>query len=71
MRTSSFRRLGLIRPLALACGLAFAGGAAQAAPDAKLLAAAQKAQPAVTSTSRRWFHRIGHADRRPAEMPHR
>jgi glutamate carboxypeptidase len=47
MRTSSFRRFGLIRPLALACGLAFAAGAAQAAPDARLLAAAQKAQPAV------------------------
>jgi glutamate carboxypeptidase len=33
--------------VALACGLAFATAAAQAAPDARLLAAAEKAQPAV------------------------
>ncbi|WP_213955185.1 MULTISPECIES: glutamate carboxypeptidase [unclassified Variovorax] len=37
----------LLSSIAMACGLAIAGTAVQAAPDAKLLAAAEKAQPAV------------------------
>ncbi|OUM03529.1 glutamate carboxypeptidase [Variovorax sp. JS1663] len=38
---------GLVSTIALACGLFLAAAAAQAAPDAKLLAAAEKAQPAL------------------------
>jgi hypothetical protein len=44
MRSPSFFTL---RSVALACGLALGVAAVQAAPDAKLLAAAEKAQPAV------------------------
>ncbi len=44
MRSSFFA----LRSIAVACGLALGAAAAvQAAPDAKLLAAAEKAQPAV------------------------
>jgi glutamate carboxypeptidase len=45
--SSSSSSLFTLRSIALACGLALGAAAAQAAPDAKLLAAAEKAQPAV------------------------
>ncbi|MFC5606683.1 glutamate carboxypeptidase [Variovorax soli] len=41
------RHLPSLSSVALVCSLAFAAGAVQAAPDAKLLAAAEKAQPAL------------------------
>jgi glutamate carboxypeptidase len=49
------KRLPSVGPsIALACGLAFAATMAHAAPDARLLAAAEKAQPAVIDNPGRW-----------------
>jgi glutamate carboxypeptidase len=45
--TKHKRLPSVLSSIALACGLAFAATMAHAAPDAKLLAAAEKAQPAV------------------------
>lgn len=47
MKKNAVRRPSTFGALCAACLLALGAGAAQAAPDAKLLAAAEKAQPAV------------------------